>query len=162
MGAIAEVYQQTRKRPDLFWNTYVCRPLAAVVVVAVRNTRVTPNQITLSALWVASAAAAMFVAVPGYWGLLLGAIVFELSYVLDCADGMLARLRGVQSQGGHLLDFLMDELKAYLLVAALAGRWHLHDGGGVEEAPPQEEPEEPEEEERRAAPPRRRRKRVHN
>ncbi|MCA9596514.1 MAG: CDP-alcohol phosphatidyltransferase family protein [Myxococcales bacterium] len=127
MGAIAEVYQQTRKRPDLFWNTYVCRPLAAVVVVAVRNTRVTPNQITLSALWVASAAAAMFVAVPGYWGLLLGAIVFELSYVLDCADGMLARLRGVQSQGGHLLDFLMDEIKAFILLAAVAVRlWREH------------------------------------
>ena len=90
----AEVYRKTRKVPDLLWNAYVCRPLAAVLVDACQATRVTPNQITLAALVVATAAAAILVAVPGYGGLLLGVLVFELSYVLDCADGMLARWRG--------------------------------------------------------------------
>jgi phosphatidylglycerophosphate synthase len=42
--------------------------------------------------------------------------------VLDCADGMLARWRGTASPEGHLLDFLMDELKAFLILAAVAVR----------------------------------------
>jgi len=123
-----EVYQRTRKIPDLFWNAYVCRPVAAVLVDRLRATRVTPNQITLAAVVLAVAASALLVLVPGYVGLVLGVVLFELSYVLDCADGMLARWRGTASPVGHLLDFLMDEIKAFVLLAAVAARLYLeHD-----------------------------------
>jgi phosphatidylglycerophosphate synthase len=118
----AEVYRKTRKVPDLFWNAYVCRPIAAVLVSAIQGTRITPNQITISAVFVALIAVALLLAVPGHLGLILAVGVFELSYVLDCADGMLARWRGTASPVGHLLDFLMDELKAFLLLAAVAVR----------------------------------------
>jgi phosphatidylglycerophosphate synthase len=124
-----EVYEKTRKVPDLFWNAYVCRPIAAVLVNALKDTRVTPDQITLSAVAVALVAASMLVFVPSYWGLVGGVLVFQASYVLDCADGMLARWRGTASPVGHLLDFLMDELKAFVLLAAVGVRLflQLHD-----------------------------------
>jgi len=118
----AEVYRKTRKVPDLFWNTYVCRPIAAVLVDALQDTRITPNQITLSAVFVALGSVSMLLLWPGHLGLILAVVVFELSYVLDCADGMLARLRGTASPVGHLLDFLMDELKAFCLLAAVSVR----------------------------------------
>jgi phosphatidylglycerophosphate synthase len=118
----AEVYRKTRKVPDLFWNTYVCRPIAAVLVDALKDTRITPNQITLSAVFVALGSVSMLLLWPGHLGLILAVVVFELSYVLDCADGMLARLRGTASPVGHLLDFLMDELKAFCLLAAVSVR----------------------------------------
>jgi phosphatidylglycerophosphate synthase len=123
-----EVYRATKKVPDLFWNTYVCRPPAAVLVSWVAESRVTPNQITLASFAVAVVAAALLVLVPGYWGLVAAIVVYELSYVLDCADGMLARLRKVASQTGHLLDFLMDELKAFLILGASAVRLYLGHG----------------------------------
>jgi hypothetical protein len=118
----AEVYRKTRKVPDLFWNAYVCRPVAAVLVDWIQGTRVTPNQITISAVFVALISVVLLVIVPGHAGLIAAAVVFELSYVLDCADGMLARWRGTASPVGHLLDFLMDELKAFLLLAAVSVR----------------------------------------
>jgi phosphatidylglycerophosphate synthase len=121
----SEVYRKTRKVPDLFWNAYVCRPIAALLVSAIEGTRITPNQITLSAVFVALASVVLLLAWPGYWGLIAAAVVFELSYVLDCADGMLARWRGTASPVGHLLDFLMDELKAFCLLAAVAVRLFL-------------------------------------
>ena len=124
----AEVYRKTRKVPDLFWNAYVCRPIAAVLVSAIQGTRVTPNQITLSAVFVALASVALLLVLPGHLGLILAVVVFELSYVLDCADGMLARWRGTASPVGHLLDFLMDELKAFLLLAAVAVRLFREQG----------------------------------
>jgi phosphatidylglycerophosphate synthase len=123
-----EVYQRTRKVPDLFWNAYVCRPVAAVLVDLVKDTRITPNQITLAAVVVASCAVAVLVAVPGYVGLLAGVVVFQASYVLDCADGMLARWRQKASPAGHLLDFLMDEIKAFLLLAGVAVRLYWERG----------------------------------
>jgi phosphatidylglycerophosphate synthase len=117
-----EVYQKTRKVPDLAFNTYVCRPIAAVVVDWIKNTRITPNQVTLSAVFVSAVACACIALWMGYAGLLVGVLLFEASYVLDCADGMLARWRGVASPEGHLFDFLMDELKAFLLLAVVAYR----------------------------------------
>ena len=120
-----EVYRKTRKVPDLFWNAYVCRPIAAVLVSAIEGTRITPNQITLSAVFVALASVGLLLAWPGHLGLIVAVVVFELSYVLDCADGMLARWRQTASPVGHLLDFLMDELKAFCLLAAVAVRLFL-------------------------------------
>jgi phosphatidylglycerophosphate synthase len=127
MGAV-EVYRKTRKTPDLFWNAYVCRPIAALLVDWVKDTRVTPNQITLLSYLVAMAAAALLVFWQGYLGLVVAIGVYQMSYVLDCADGMLARWRGIQSTPGHLLDFLMDELKAFVILAAVSVRLFYEQG----------------------------------
>lgn len=117
-----EVYQKTKKVPDLFWNRFVCRPVAAVLVDLLKGTRITPNQITLASFLVAAVAVALLIVLPGHTGLLAAVLVYQASYVLDCADGMLARWRGIASPAGHLLDFLMDELKAFAVLAAAAVR----------------------------------------
>jgi phosphatidylglycerophosphate synthase len=126
MGA-REVYQKTKKVPDLFWNRFVCRPLAAVLVSWLEGTRVTPNQITLASFVVGMSSAGLLIALPGHVGLVVAVLVYQSSYVLDCADGMLARWRGIASPAGHLLDFLMDELKAFAILAAAAVRLHAED-----------------------------------
>jgi len=130
MPTIAETYRLTRKLPDLPWNQYVCRPVAAVVVHALADTRVTPNQITLASLVVAACAAALLVLLPAgsTVALVVAVLVFESSYVLDCADGMLARLRNQQSTAGHLFDFLMDEIKAFAILGASSVRLWLEHG----------------------------------
>jgi phosphatidylglycerophosphate synthase len=120
-----EVYQRTKKVPDLFWNRFVCRPVAAVLVDAVKGTSITPNQITLASFAVGVAAAGLLIVLPGRAGLIAAVAVYQASYVLDCADGMLARWRGLASPAGHLLDFLMDELKAFAILAAAAVRLHF-------------------------------------
>ncbi|MGE0327412.1 MAG: CDP-alcohol phosphatidyltransferase family protein [Polyangiaceae bacterium] len=125
MSSVVEIYQRTKKVPDLFWNRFVCRPVAAVVVKLLERTPVTPNQVTLAAFAVACVATAVLTLWPGYWGLLAGVVIYEASYVLDCADGMLARLRGIASKQGHLLDFLMDEIKAFMILGAVGVRLYL-------------------------------------
>jgi len=128
MGA-REVYQKTKKVPDLFWNRFVCRPIAAVLVDLLKGTRITPNQITLASFAMGVVSAALIIALPGRAGLIVGAFAYQASYVLDCADGMLARWRGIASPAGHLLDFLMDELKAFAILAAAAVRLHFEHPG---------------------------------
>lgn len=120
---IAAIYRASKKKQDINWFTeWVARPPAAVVVYLLRNTRITPNQITFLSALVAAGACALFVAWPSWTGLIVAAAVFEFSFVLDCADGQLARHRKIASPIGHLLDFLMDELKAMLLFGCVAVR----------------------------------------
>jgi phosphatidylglycerophosphate synthase len=120
---IVAIYRSSKKQRDINWFTeWVARPPAAVVVYALRGTPITPNQVTFVSTAIAAAACAMFALWPGYVGLVAAAAVFELSFVLDCADGQLARLRKTASPLGHLLDFLMDELKAMLLYGCVAVR----------------------------------------
>ena len=106
----------------------MARPLAAVVLVPIERTSVTPNQVTLATLVVFTGAAAIIAFLPGWTPLLVGVAVLELAYVLDCVDGQLARLRGTSTPIGAHLDFLMDELKAFLLVAAVGLRLWRSDG----------------------------------
>ena len=126
LAAVADIYRRTRKPNDIIWNRLVARPLAAVVVVPLARTGITPNQVTFATLpvFLAGAARAGVAARAGArWS--AGAAIIELSYVLDCADGQLARLKGTSSPVGAHLDFLMDELKAFALVAAIAVRLWL-------------------------------------
>ena len=120
---VAAIYRSSKKKKDINWFTeWIARPPGAVVVYFLRNTRITPNQITFISAFVAAGACAMFALLPGWHWLIAAALVFEFSFVLDCADGQLARLRKVASPVGHLLDFLMDELKAMLLFGCVAVR----------------------------------------
>lgn len=120
---IVAIYRASKKSNDINWFTaHIARPPAAVAVYFASKTRITPNQITFLSVVVAAAACAMWIALPGYAALVAGALVFELSFVLDCADGQLARLRRTASPLGHLLDFLMDELKAMLILGSIAVR----------------------------------------
>ncbi|MEO6776420.1 MAG: CDP-alcohol phosphatidyltransferase family protein [Kofleriaceae bacterium] len=120
---VAAIYRQSKKKQDINWFTeWIARPPAAVVVYALRGTPITPNQVTFLSAFIAAAACALLIACLGWVPLVIAVALFEVSFVLDCADGMLARLRKVASPLGHLLDFLMDELKAMLLYGAVTVR----------------------------------------
>src|SRR5512145_534274 len=129
LSTVTETYLRTRKKRDLFTNVYVFRPLAAPVVCALRDTGITPNQVTLASFLTAVVAVA-FLFWPGYWGLLTATVLLTASYVLDCVDGMLARLKGLESVVGHHFDFLMDELKAFLVLGGVAVRLYLQTAQG--------------------------------
>jgi phosphatidylglycerophosphate synthase len=132
LATAIEVYRATRKKHDLVFNLYVMRPLAAGVVAVVAKTPVTPNQITLINLFIFVVAMVLFVALPDYRGGLLAVLVLEVSYCLDCVDGMLARFKKIASKEGHLFDFFTDEIKAVLLASALPIRFWRAGGLGLD------------------------------
>jgi len=120
---IAAIYRASKKKQDINWFTErIARPPAAAVVYAIRNTRLTPNQVTFLSAVIAAGAGVMMALLRGWMWLGIAAAVFEFSFILDCADGMLARLRKTASPLGHLLDFLMDELKAMFIFGCVAIR----------------------------------------
>jgi phosphatidylglycerophosphate synthase len=135
LGTVKAIYFATRKKHDQLFNIYFMRPLAAAVVAALAPFPITPNQITLLGLFIFIAASALLVALPTFTGGLIAIATLELSYLFDCADGMLARHKKIASKTGHLFDFFTDELKATLLAAALALRLYREGGYGIDGSP---------------------------
>ncbi|MEM9488850.1 MAG: CDP-alcohol phosphatidyltransferase family protein [Myxococcota bacterium] len=129
LSEIVAIYRASKKKKDInWWTEWVCRPPAAVLVYALRNTPITPNQVTFLSLVVCAVAGAIFVGQSGHAWVVLAALVFELSFILDCVDGQLARYRDTSSVLGHLLDFLIDEIKAMLLFGCVGIHLWRHSG----------------------------------
>jgi phosphatidylglycerophosphate synthase len=79
----------------------------------------TPNQVTTASMLLGAAAAAAF-AVGSWGGMLLGAVLLQLAFTLDCVDGQLARYSRRFSAFGAWLDSIFDRGKEYLVLAGLA------------------------------------------
>lgn len=86
---------------------------------AAAQRHLTPNQVTTVSLAVALLAAGCF-AVGERPAYVVGAVLLQLSFGLDCADGQLARLTGTFSALGGWLDAMFDRLKEYAVYAGLA------------------------------------------
>jgi hypothetical protein len=83
------------------------RPLAFIFVKAVYKTRLTPNAVTGIAT-VFGLAAAVWMAVGTGIALVIAALLIIGYNVLDCSDGMLARLQNSGSRIGRILDGVAD------------------------------------------------------
>jgi phosphatidylglycerophosphate synthase len=87
-----------------------------------QRTRVTPNQVSFAAIAVAAGGAATLIAWRSWAGLIAAGLILQLAYVIDCVDGQLARVKNLASPVGALLDFMLDEVKAFLVIGAASVR----------------------------------------
>jgi phosphatidylglycerophosphate synthase len=83
------------------------------------KTSLTPNQITLISFAV-GLVAGLFFWKGGYTNGIVGALIFQFSAVLDCCDGEVARLKGMQSRLGQWLDVVCDNIVHVVLFLAIA------------------------------------------
>lgn len=100
-------------------DRFINRPLAARLVRWLAPTSITPNQVTaVSGLLGVAGAAVLSV---GSWpALAAGALLLQLSIIVDCADGQLARAKGLTSQWGEVFDHTSDDLSFALVSFVLA------------------------------------------
>ncbi|HTV94739.1 MAG TPA: CDP-alcohol phosphatidyltransferase family protein [Steroidobacteraceae bacterium] len=92
--------------------------LARCLVRRLKDSRVTPNQLTTARLLVGLGAAAAFV--PGTYGWSnAGAVLFAVSNFLDHSDGELARISGKSSRAGHIYDLASDAIVTILAFVAI-------------------------------------------
>ncbi|MFS2294226.1 MAG: CDP-alcohol phosphatidyltransferase family protein [Actinomadura sp.] len=119
-----DVRQRTYKARDAWWTVLLVDPLASRLVKFTANrTRITPNQLTVGALVLGLAAAACFAVASWPW-LLAGALLYHLSFTLDCMDGKIARLKGNGSVFGAWLDYIFDRVRVLACaIALMAGQY---------------------------------------
>ncbi|WP_308294243.1 CDP-alcohol phosphatidyltransferase family protein [Streptomyces sp. ST2-7A] len=118
---LPHVREITQKKRDAWWTVLLVDPVATPLVrwTAI-HTRLTPDAITWLALLLGLGAAACFALADWRW-LLLGALLYHLSFVLDCMDGKLARLTGTGSIFGAWLDYVFDRVRVLACAIALMG-----------------------------------------
>jgi phosphatidylglycerophosphate synthase len=112
------------------FDRWVNRRISRHLSPRLAGTWVHPNHVTIAAIILAIGGAAL-VAVGGYWIRLLGLAGVQLSSVLDCCDGELARLTSRESRSGEWLDVIGDtvgHLALFLAVGVAAARDGLPHG----------------------------------
>ncbi|WP_447040697.1 CDP-alcohol phosphatidyltransferase family protein [Streptomyces sp. DSM 118878] len=118
---LAEVRRITEKKRDAWWTVLLVDPVATPLVrFTAMRTNITPNQITWGAFLLGLGSAACFAFGDWKW-LVLGAVVYHLSFILDCMDGKVARLTGQGSVFGAWLDFVFDRIRVMVCGVALMG-----------------------------------------
>jgi phosphatidylglycerophosphate synthase len=109
-------YESALKDPTVeeWINLHLHRRLAFALIRPMqgRFESVSPNHLTLLSglIGIASGVCCYRSVEHGPHWLALGALLLLLSAVVDCADGMLARLRGQSSELGRLLDGIVDQV----------------------------------------------------
>jgi phosphatidylglycerophosphate synthase len=100
-------------------DIYLNRPVAALIVRLVYNTRITPNGLTYFSLFLGFLGA-FFFSRGDYLYFILGGVLTQLSSIVDGADGMLARAKNICSEYGAHLDLFFDRIIDFSLYIGIA------------------------------------------
>ena len=84
-------------------NRYLHNPIAATIVQVIKNTWVTPNQVTYISIFVGLVSAYIF-SIGTVQAFFFAGILLEVVLILDCVDGQLARAKKCSSDWGRFLD----------------------------------------------------------
>jgi len=119
MRKIFEEFRRSLKLIDVeeLADLYLTRPLAFLLVKAIRRTEITPNQLTMISMAVGVLGGVAY-GLGRPWSIVLGAVGLALSMVFDCADGQLARLKKNGTPLGRILDGVIDYV---VMIAAYVG-----------------------------------------
>lgn len=119
-------YVESLKKPDhSFLNKvikverYLNRPLASLVVRLVYHTPVTPNGLTYFSFFL-GILGAFLLSRGAYIYFILGGIGIQLSSIIDCADGMLARSKNMCSEFGSHLDIFLDRIMDFSMIIGVS------------------------------------------
>lgn len=127
MAAVEGVQIKDR---DACWTVFVIDPVAVpLAALAARVRLLTPNVLTACSVLVSFGAAAAF----AFDQLLVGALLYQAAFLVDCLDGKVAAIRGLKSPWGGFFDVAGDTVRFVVCFLALAlvttsghaDTWHL-------------------------------------
>ncbi|MCX4680566.1 CDP-alcohol phosphatidyltransferase family protein [Streptomyces sp. NBC_01433] len=123
--SLRAVQKLTCKKRDAWWTVVLVDPVATrMLIVMARFNFITPNGVTWAALFVGLGSAGFFLKGDGL-SLAIGAALYHLSFILDCIDGKLARLKGNGTVFGGWLDYVFDRIRVLFCALALMGGQYL-------------------------------------
>ena len=111
--------ERANRADDGAYSLLVLRRLSKPLTALAARRGWSPNAITIASFIIGLAAAVLF-STGQRWALVLGAILLQISLVVDCSDGEVARLTGQYSTIGAWLDASTDRVKEYAAFAGLA------------------------------------------
>ena len=102
------------KEVEEVFDLFFYRPLAFLLVKLIYKTNITPNQLTISAIFMGVIGGCFYAqGLPQYF--IIGALFYMMFNILDCSDGQLARLKKNGTHTGRIIDGFAD----YIAVTAV-------------------------------------------
>ncbi len=115
------LYRSLRKPTEGFILRYVNRKLSRWLTSLLVWTPLTPNQISFS-VGIMGIVSGWLISRGVYVDVALGGILFQLSSIIDCTDGEVAKLKYSWSKKGQWIDTICDNLSYFaFLIGALFG-----------------------------------------
>jgi hypothetical protein len=112
---------------DGFFSVFFLRRVSKLLTWAAVKVGATPNQVTIASFAIGLYAAFLF-AQGDVWSLIGGAILLQVSIIVDCVDGEIARYTRKFSELGAWLDAITDRVKEYTVFLGLAYGAFIQDG----------------------------------
>ena len=112
---------------DGFFSVFFLRRVSKLLTWAAVKIGATPNQVTIASFAIGLYAAYLF-AQGDTWSLVGGAILLQVSIIVDCVDGEIARYTRKFSELGAWLDAITDRVKEYAVFLGLAYGAFVHNG----------------------------------
>jgi phosphatidylglycerophosphate synthase len=111
---------KTKNKNDEWWSSFVTSPLAILINYMVVDFKwLTPNLITLFSLITALVASGLIV-LDGKTNFYVAAALINISHILDCMDGQMAKYRDVSSRFGNFFDKVTDQIQIFFWFSAIA------------------------------------------
>jgi len=99
-------------------SKYINRPISQWTTSKIIDYPLTPNQISIAAFFI-SVFSGLIISIEGYFFLLLGALLAQLSSILDGCDGEIARLKLLESKFGAWFDRVLDRYSDLFILMGL-------------------------------------------
>jgi len=104
-----------------YLDRWLYRPVGFCIAKALCGTCITPNMVTVFSIFVGAAVGPLFY-LNNLKINLLGIMLLVSANILDCVDGQLARLTGIKSKIGRILDGLAGDIWFTIIYVFLALR----------------------------------------
>lgn len=116
-----------QKPQDSIFSMLITRKISRVITFYLLRffPGVTPNQVSVLS-FVLCVIACLAVMQPAYSMNVVGAMLLQLSFAVDCSDGEVARIRNLGSKFGAWLDSVLDRFKEVMMFSALAVYAYQH------------------------------------
>jgi len=111
--------KKTFKPREEWWSRVFATPIANFVLSGVADWPfITPNRLTVLSL-ILTILTAVLIVFGSLENLFIAGIILQISYIIDCMDGQLARYRQTASSIGSFVDKLFDYIKFPIVLLAL-------------------------------------------
>ncbi len=117
---LKQEFLKTLKHPAVeeFFDLVLFRPIAFLIVNAVRRLPVTPNQLSAVSV-IAGIGSGVCFALGTRSSFWVAGILYGFTRVMDCSDGMLARMKNLATPIGRIVDGVTDYVNAVAMMIGL-------------------------------------------
>ncbi|OGT07461.1 MAG: hypothetical protein A2103_04295 [Gammaproteobacteria bacterium GWF2_41_13] len=106
--------------------------LSKIIIFVAYNLKLTPNMLTLlSTLFMMVGMGLIIIAPHSLLFAIINILCLQLGFMLDCADGALARIQNKSSSFGALFDIFLDRFNNFVVFIGFGVAWVLRESGHV-------------------------------